>query len=572
MLYRWVLVGALVVALAVAPVAVTARETGNEAPLADAGLDQRVELGTTVLLDATGSRDPDGEIESYDWRIETPAGATIVPQCPTCGQSRFRPGSVGTYSVTITVTDDDGLTSTDTLYVTVEGSSTPTSNPKATPSPTASPATASPSNPIGVDPPSMTPSCTNAPCSNASGPEPWLDITGPSRVARGEEAGFVLEYGGFQQNPRFGWSIDANGVTGVEQWNAPGEKTIYVTAATDDRVARANHDIMVSVNQEPEVEIKSPSQIHSGQTITLTVDASDPDGYITSVDWTKGPKITVPEGDSIKTILVTVTDNDGQTSTDGLSLTGSSLRTLENPSSALHTLYCYYNQESERKRQNPDHCEMEGSDNSGDGDGYHSVTSNLDRVLRSSHFNVVWKKTDEDVSQHSGDLGDDVGVRMPDVVDNDGTTSTAPTLTDDQRDAITGDAVTTSTQSFTMEGKTVTNDLNGDGEVNAEDWDERFGSDDRSPADTHSDAVSESKDARRSTNRATGGGGPASSDSGESGATNDDSTGGSSDSGGSSDPLGGDLPDSLTDGSAGEHAAEKGSRIADEGLDLGVGY
>jgi hypothetical protein len=219
---------------------------------------------------------------------------------------------------------------------------------------------------------------------------------------------------------------------------------------------------------------------------------------------------------------------------------------------------------------------MDGSDNSDDGDGYQSVTSNLDRVLESPHYNVVWKKTDEEISQHSGDVADDVGVRMPDVRDNDGTQPVQPTLTDDQLDAITGDAVTTSSQSFTLEGKTVTNDLDGDGVVNAADWDERFGSDDTSPSERHRDAVGEAKDARRATTQATGGGGPASSDDSSSSSTDDRRSDAGGDSGGSDagtqDSLGWSVPDSLSDGGAGEHAAEKGKRIAEDGLDLGAGY
>lgn len=587
MLHRWVLVGTLVVAMVVTPVAGTAREETNEAPLADAGLDQRVELGTTVLLDATGSRDPDGEIETYEWRIETPDGGTIVPQCPTCGRSTFRPTMAGTYAVTITVIDDDGLRSSDTLYVTVDG---PTTSPEApeTPDtgPSASPPGAVASNPPGVDPPTTAPSCQNSSCTEAPGPEPWVEIDGPSSVARGEQAGFVLEYGGFREDPQFGWSIGADGVTGVQAWNSPGEKTIYVTGATEDRVARDNHAVTVTENQQPKVDIQVPDKLHSGQQITLTAQASDPDGRIVSVEWVNGPRIIIPRGNNEKAVTVIVSDNDGGKAKEKVLIRGETVRALKYPSTARHTLYCYYTQESQRKRQNPNHCEMDGSDNSDDRDGYQSVTSNLARALESPHYNVVWKKTDEAITQHSGDVPDDVGTRMPDVVDNDGTRLTTPTLTDDQRDAITGDAVTTSTQSFTLNGKTVSNDLNGDGVVNAADWDERYGSDDASASETHRDAVSEAKDARRATNRATGGGGPAASDSAHSDPSSDSSAssspdtgdsnanGGSSDGGssGPSDPLGGTLPDSLTGGSAGEHAAEKGGRIADEGLDLGVGY
>ncbi|WP_231183599.1 PKD domain-containing protein [Haladaptatus sp. DYF46] len=93
--------------------------TANEPPLADAGLDQHVSRGSTVLLDATGSHDPDGTIERYDWSIETRGGRTITPNCPNCSRTRFRPNAVGTYIVSVTVTDDDGAKRRDTLYVTV---------------------------------------------------------------------------------------------------------------------------------------------------------------------------------------------------------------------------------------------------------------------------------------------------------------------------------------------------------------------------------------------------------------------------------------------------------------------
>jgi hypothetical protein len=93
--------------------------SGNEAPLAEAGLDQEVDRGTTVLLDATESRDPDGYIEEYEWSIRTPDDDTITPDCPDCARTQFVASQVGTYEVTVTVTDDGGATSSDTLYVVV---------------------------------------------------------------------------------------------------------------------------------------------------------------------------------------------------------------------------------------------------------------------------------------------------------------------------------------------------------------------------------------------------------------------------------------------------------------------
>ncbi|EFW92925.1 hypothetical protein ZOD2009_08644 [Haladaptatus paucihalophilus DX253] len=100
--------------------------TANEPPLADAGLDQHVARGSTVLLDATGSHDPDGYVEGYEWTIETPGNRTIEPNCPSCPQTRFRPNTVGTYTVSVTVTDEDGTKSRDSLYITVSPGESPT--------------------------------------------------------------------------------------------------------------------------------------------------------------------------------------------------------------------------------------------------------------------------------------------------------------------------------------------------------------------------------------------------------------------------------------------------------------
>ncbi|WP_225741138.1 PKD domain-containing protein [Halorussus halophilus] len=91
----------------------------GERPLADAGLDQSVSKGATVLLDGTGSLDPDGAIEAYRWTIRTPNDVTISPDCADCARTSFEPSEVGTYRVTLTVTDDDGNRRSDHLFVEV---------------------------------------------------------------------------------------------------------------------------------------------------------------------------------------------------------------------------------------------------------------------------------------------------------------------------------------------------------------------------------------------------------------------------------------------------------------------
>ncbi|MDS0260667.1 PKD domain-containing protein [Haloarcula sp. S1CR25-12] len=97
----------------------------NTAPLADAGVDQTVPANTTVHLDANGTVDPDGEVAGVSWTIETPGGDTTSPACPDCRRTEFDADDTGQYTVTLTVTDDDGATRSDTLYVTVTNATGP---------------------------------------------------------------------------------------------------------------------------------------------------------------------------------------------------------------------------------------------------------------------------------------------------------------------------------------------------------------------------------------------------------------------------------------------------------------
>lgn len=98
----------------------------NEPPLADAGLDQSTDVNRTVYLDANGSRDPDGSIARAAWTIERPDGTTTTPDCETCRQTTFRPQQDGRYIVTLALTDDDGATREDTLYVAASAAGGPT--------------------------------------------------------------------------------------------------------------------------------------------------------------------------------------------------------------------------------------------------------------------------------------------------------------------------------------------------------------------------------------------------------------------------------------------------------------
>lgn len=88
----------------------------NRAPTANAGSDQTVSDADgngsqSVTLNGLGSSDPDGSIASYTWLENNQSIATGAT--PTVNFT------VGTHTVTLRVTDNGGLTATDTVVITV---------------------------------------------------------------------------------------------------------------------------------------------------------------------------------------------------------------------------------------------------------------------------------------------------------------------------------------------------------------------------------------------------------------------------------------------------------------------
>jgi len=92
--------------------------TPNVSPTADAGPDQIV--FNKVTLDGSGSSDPDGSIVAYEWQLNhrtNPAfNRTATGIKPTVLNLKK-----GYYDVTLTVTDDQAATDTDTMELAVAG-------------------------------------------------------------------------------------------------------------------------------------------------------------------------------------------------------------------------------------------------------------------------------------------------------------------------------------------------------------------------------------------------------------------------------------------------------------------
>ena len=90
----------------------------NQAPTANAGPDQTVEVGPAVTVDASSSSDPDGNPLLFEWRD---AGGALVGRSPLLAV----PLPVGVHTFNLTVRDGLGGRSDDAVTVTVQDSTAP---------------------------------------------------------------------------------------------------------------------------------------------------------------------------------------------------------------------------------------------------------------------------------------------------------------------------------------------------------------------------------------------------------------------------------------------------------------
>ena len=102
-------------------VRIVAAGTGNRAPIANAGPDQAAVTGAVVILNGTGSSDPDGNpITLFVWTfVSRPAGSGAVLSNATTANASFTADLPGTYVVQLIVGDGQLLSQPDTATITV---------------------------------------------------------------------------------------------------------------------------------------------------------------------------------------------------------------------------------------------------------------------------------------------------------------------------------------------------------------------------------------------------------------------------------------------------------------------
>ena len=102
----------------------------NLPPVADAGGSYSGDIGEVIQLDGSKSRDIDGSIVNYEWDFDYDGTFTIDEAGSDKKIVTHSYGEAGSYTVCLRVTDNDGLSDTDTATVTISSPDAPPSKPE----------------------------------------------------------------------------------------------------------------------------------------------------------------------------------------------------------------------------------------------------------------------------------------------------------------------------------------------------------------------------------------------------------------------------------------------------------
>lgn len=102
-----------------------ARDDENQAPIANAGPDQSLELGSRITLQG-GATDPDGDQPLiYEWELGVPPGSLSRLDSPFVPQPSFVPDREGVYVATLRVADSLSEAVPDSATITIAGGALP---------------------------------------------------------------------------------------------------------------------------------------------------------------------------------------------------------------------------------------------------------------------------------------------------------------------------------------------------------------------------------------------------------------------------------------------------------------
>ncbi len=264
----------------------------NQPPDADAGGPYTGAIAELILFDASGSSDPDGTIDTYEWDFDGDLVYDVSLATPTVFHSY---PAEGIYNVTLRVTDDQGDSATAPTQATI--------GPAANQPPTA---------------------VAGGPYSGTAGYPVQFDGTGSTDP----EAGALTYSWDFGDGTPAG-----SGATPTHTYATDGSYIVTLTVTdpgleTDDGTATAT----IAINQPPTADAGGPYTGTSGSPVAFSGSGSDPEGGTITYSWDFGdgspaesgptPSHTYGAGDFTATLTVTDPAGAEATSTAGVTITG----------------------------------------------------------------------------------------------------------------------------------------------------------------------------------------------------------------------------------------------------------
>lgn len=277
--------------------------TSNQAPIANAGNDQTVAAGVNVTLTST-STDNDGTITAWEWK----EGTTVLSTQESFSKDDF---SVGTHNITLTVTDNKGANSNDSIVITITNNNTPVAN-------------------AGEDQTVLENTVVTLDASDSS------DDGGTISSWKWEENSTLLSTQKIFTKNDFSVGVHTLKLTVTDNDGATNSDTVVIT-------------ITEKQNSAPMANAGPDKTASPGTNITFNASAStDSDGSITNWKWEEGSTpLSTAESFSknnfsigTHTITLTVTDNEGATDKDTVIvfITGNSNHTVSNSTEASNFL------------------------------------------------------------------------------------------------------------------------------------------------------------------------------------------------------------------------------------------
>ncbi|MCK6629742.1 MAG: PKD domain-containing protein [Anaerolineae bacterium] len=231
-----------------AATAVVQISAANQAPVAVISGPTGGLVGQTLDFSGAASRDTDGSLTAYDWNFGDGATASGVNVSHSYGQA-------GTYEVSLTVTDNGGLTGRSTVTVQVQADNQ--------------------QPPLAV---------IEAPATGLVGEVIRFDGRDSS-----DEDGRIVSHAW-----DFGDGTSSEGRWVEHTYNTPGTYQIVLTVTDDDGLtAQATQTVLidepVQVQLPPNVSLVAPATGLVGETLSFDASGSnDPDGQIVDYTWNFG--------------------------------------------------------------------------------------------------------------------------------------------------------------------------------------------------------------------------------------------------------------------------------------------